>query len=72
MCLSDFKDERLKKFPLSACLKGIFEGHCGFEYLKVPFLRLAAQPPQTDESLDKLVFNLMARAVLQLYALKRK
>uniref|UniRef100_A0A1E1WKS0 Methyltransferase domain-containing protein n=1 Tax=Pectinophora gossypiella TaxID=13191 RepID=A0A1E1WKS0_PECGO len=64
------KDDRFKNFPISNCLKEIFEENKGFEFLKVPFLRLAAQPPTVDENLEDLVFNLLARATVQLYAHK--
>uniref|UniRef100_A0A2H1VDH6 SFRICE_005615 n=1 Tax=Spodoptera frugiperda TaxID=7108 RepID=A0A2H1VDH6_SPOFR len=60
-----------KNFPLSICLKDIFRKYNGSDYLKVPFLRVAAQPPSVDEKLEDLVFNLLSRAVLQEYAFKQ-
>ncbi|KAH9632556.1 hypothetical protein HF086_012363 [Spodoptera exigua] len=60
-----------RNFPLSTCLKDIFRKYNGSEYLKVPFLRVAAQPPFVDEKLEDLVFNLLSRAVLQEYAFKQ-
>ncbi|KAI8441297.1 hypothetical protein MSG28_014925, partial [Choristoneura fumiferana] len=63
-------DDRFKNFPLSNCFKDSFESSKGFEFMGVPFLRLGAQPPCCDEDLEDLVFNLISRAVLQLYASK--
>ncbi|XP_052742792.1 methyltransferase-like protein 25B isoform X2 [Bicyclus anynana] len=59
---------RFKNFPLSNTLKKTYEDH-DLKYLSVPFLRLATQPPNVEtEKLEDLVFNLLARAVLQVYA----
>lgn len=67
------KNGRFKNFPLSRTLKDISEKTGGFKYLTVPFLRLATQPPNVEnEKLEDLVFNLLARAVLQVYATKSK
>lgn len=65
-------DGKFKNFPLSRCLKTVFDELSGAKFLKVPFLRLGAQPPEVADNLENSVFNLMARAVLQLYAHKRK
>ncbi|KAJ8704418.1 hypothetical protein PYW07_011606 [Mythimna separata] len=59
-----------KNFPLSCCLKGLFGTFKGDEFIRVPFLRLAAQPPSVDDKLEDLVFNLLSRAVLQTFAFK--
>ncbi|KAJ8707287.1 hypothetical protein PYW08_011421 [Mythimna loreyi] len=59
-----------KNFPLSDCLKGLFSKFKGGEFMRVPFLRLAAQPPSVDDKLEDLVFNLLSRAVLQKFAFK--
>lgn len=73
MATIDPEQKIFKNFPLSSCLKDVFEKYKGYEYIGVPFLRLAAQPPcRTDDILENLVFNLLARAVLQLYAHRRK
>ncbi|KAI5643732.1 methyltransferase domain-containing protein [Phthorimaea operculella] len=71
MAPDDSKAGRFKNFPLSRCLRTIFERSedCS-DYMGVPFLRLAAQPPTWHENLEQLVFNLLARATLQLYAYK--
>lgn len=61
-----------KNFPLSVCLKAIFGRFKGEEYMRVPFLRLAAQPPSVDNKLEDLVFNLLSRAVLQTFAIRSK
>nr|XP_034838375.1 methyltransferase-like protein 25 [Maniola hyperantus] len=62
---------RFKKFPLSKALKEVCEKNNGFKFLTVPFLRLATQPPNVkNEKMEDLVFNLLARAVLQVYASK--
>lgn len=61
-----------KNFPLSNSFKDIFEKNKSQKYLGVPFLRLAAQPPSVGEKLEDLVFNLLSRAVLQLFAVKCK
>ncbi|XP_061726784.1 uncharacterized protein LOC133532225 isoform X2 [Cydia pomonella] len=62
---------RFRNFPLSDCLKEVFEKENGFEYMAVPFLRLGAQPPcLVEDNLEDSVFNLLARGVLQLYAKK--
>lgn len=63
---------RFKNFPLSNCMRGIFEKYEAWEFMSVPFLRLGAQPKNVDDSLENLVFNLLSRAVLQLYAHTRK
>lgn len=60
---------RFKNFPLSKCLKDALKQSKGAEYyLGVPFLRLAAHPQTFDEPLKDLVFNLLSRATLELYA----
>lgn len=59
-----------KNVPLSDCLKNIFRRFKGEEFMKVPFLRLATQPPSVDSRLEELVFNLLSRAVLQLFAVR--
>ncbi|XP_045782415.1 probable methyltransferase-like protein 25 isoform X2 [Maniola jurtina] len=62
---------RFKNFPLSKTLKEVCEKNNGFKFLTVPFLRLATQPPNVEDAkLEDLVFNLLARAVLQAYASK--
>lgn len=63
---------RFKNFPMSGCLRDSWVRNGGIEYLRVPFLRLAAQPPNVKEKLEDLVFNLLARAVVQLYADRSK
>ncbi|XP_050679207.1 methyltransferase-like protein 25B isoform X2 [Leptidea sinapis] len=64
---------RFNNFPLSECLKCIYERYSGFQYLRVPFLRLATQPTNiANESLEDLVFNMLARATLQVFAVKNK
>lgn len=65
-------DGSFKNFPLSECLRGVWLRQGGGEFLRVPFLRLAAQPSSVSESLKDIVFNLMSRAVIQLYADKCK
>lgn len=59
-------------FPLSNSLKNIFGKFKGEQYMRVPFLRLAAQPPCVSDKLEDLIFNLLSRAVLQLFAFKCK
>ncbi|XP_026488737.2 uncharacterized protein LOC113395349 [Vanessa tameamea] len=60
---------KFKNFPLSNALKDIYQKYNGSDYLTVPFLRLATQPPNAcQEKMEDLVFNLLARAVLQLYS----
>ncbi|XP_046975139.1 uncharacterized protein LOC124541277 [Vanessa cardui] len=60
---------KFKNFPLSNALKDVYEKYNGSDYLTVPFLRLATQPPNAcKENMKDLVFNLLARAVLQLYS----
>lgn len=62
-----------EKFPLNSVLKQLHEKHGGKDYLKVPFLRLATQPNvNLEDKLEDLVFNLLSRAVLQLYGWKRE
>lgn len=64
---------KFKNFPLSDVLKDVYDEYSGEEFLKVPFLRLATQPRNVSkEKMEDLVFNLLARAVLQLYSSKRK
>ncbi|XP_068622047.1 methyltransferase-like protein 25B [Battus philenor] len=71
MRLENLSDEKFANFPLSNCLKEKFLKKSGFEYMRVPFLRLAAQPHLTSQcNIKNLVFNLLARAVLQVYAHK--
>lgn len=65
-------DGGFKNFPISNTLKNICERWDGDLRLNVPFLRLATQPPRVEEKLQDLVFNLLSRAVLQVYASKRK
>ncbi|CAH2269140.1 jg23022 [Pararge aegeria aegeria] len=58
-----------KNFPLSRTLNEAYEEYSGFKYLTVPFLRLATQPPHMEtEKIEDYVFNLLSRAVLQVYA----
>ncbi|CAB3223064.1 unnamed protein product [Arctia plantaginis] len=59
-----------KNFPISSTLKNVYERWEGDVKMNVPFLRLAAQPPRVEEKLQDLVFNLLSRAVLQVYASK--
>ncbi|KAM3955781.1 methyltransferase-like protein 25B [Aphomia sociella] len=59
---------RFSNFPLSKSLKVIFEEEASYNYMGVPFLRLGAQPPNFNDNLEEMVFNLLARAVLQHYA----
>ncbi|CAG4964178.1 unnamed protein product [Colias eurytheme] len=73
------RDGTFKNFPLSNCLKDVFDKYSGYKYLQKPFLRLAAQPPNiAEDNMEDLVFSLLARATLQVYAsrhnclLKRK
>lgn len=62
-----------EQFPLSNVLKVLHEKHGGVHYLKVPFLRLATQTHvNLEDQLEDLVFNLLSRAVLQLYGWKSK
>ncbi|KPI96698.1 Uncharacterized protein C12orf26-like [Papilio xuthus] len=71
MRIENLSDGKFSNFPLSKCLKEIYIKNRGFEYMKVPFLRLAAQPQLSSQSnIKDLVFNLLARAVLQIYACK--
>lgn len=63
---------RFKNFPLSNCMRSVYEKYEGWKFMSVPFLRLGAQPKNVDESLENLVFNLLSRAALQLYAHTRK
>ncbi|CAK1593565.1 unnamed protein product [Parnassius mnemosyne] len=71
MRLEHFSDEKFTNFPLSNCLKEIYNKNRGSDYMRIPFLRLAAQPHLTSQrNTENLVFNLLARAVLQLYAHK--
>ncbi|KPJ10607.1 Uncharacterized protein C12orf26-like [Papilio machaon] len=71
MRIENLSDGKFSNFPLSNCLKEIYFKKRGFEYMKTPFLRLAAQPQLTSQSdIRNLVFNLLARAVLQIYACK--
>lgn len=49
-----------------------FEKYKGFDCMKVPFLRLGAQPPNFCEKLEDSTFNLLARAVLEQYARQSK
>ncbi|CAH2083897.1 unnamed protein product [Euphydryas editha] len=68
-----FKDEscKFKNFPLSDALKDLYDEYSGADLLTVPFLRLATQPQNIcKEKMEDLVFNLLARAVLQVYSLK--
>ncbi|XP_031770315.2 methyltransferase-like protein 25B [Galleria mellonella] len=59
---------RFRNFPLSNSLRVIFEERVSYQYISVPFLRLGAQPPHFDDNLEEMVFNLLARSALQLYA----
>lgn len=62
--------DKFKNFPLSKKLGSVYE-KIGCNLFTVPFLRLATQPPNlTEEKLENLVFNLLARAVIQLYGVK--
>ncbi|XP_037295747.1 protein RRNAD1-like [Manduca sexta] len=61
---------KFHNFPLSNCLKNVFAKYEDLDCLNVPFLRLAAQPPNRSHKMANSVFNLLARAVLQLYAYK--
>lgn len=70
--LRDNERQIFKNFPLSSNLKAVFDKHKGHDFLGIPFLRLASQPPSVDENLKDLVFNLLARALVQMYADKRK
>ncbi|CAK1548770.1 unnamed protein product [Leptosia nina] len=74
-CYHKMKQTRaggFENFPLSKRLKILYDTYEGFKYLKVPFLRLAAQPPNiSQEKMENLVFSLLARATLQLYAHQR-
>lgn len=73
MRIEHLSDSKFSNFPLSNCLKEIYFKRSGFEYMKTPFLRLAAQPQLIGQNnLRSLVFNLIARAVLQVYASKCK
>ncbi|CAH0717018.1 unnamed protein product, partial [Brenthis ino] len=64
------ENDKLKNFPLSKKL-GSANEKIGCNLLTVPFLRLASQPPYlTEEKLENSVFNLLARAVIQLYGVK--
>lgn len=67
------EEQRFDNFPLSDCSKKFYEKYQGYEFMRIPFLRLAAQPPcRSDDGLEGAVFNLLSRAVLQLYARERK
>ncbi|KAL0809492.1 hypothetical protein ABMA28_011039 [Loxostege sticticalis] len=66
------KGNRFVNFPLSSALKEVFDRRNGEELIGVPFMRLAAHPTQNDRSLEQMVFSLMSRAVLQLYAFTHK
>ena len=66
------ENNRFKNFPLSKTLRNAYETTQS-DFLNVPFLRLATQPPNLrEEKLENMVFNLLARAVIQVYAKKRK
>ncbi|XP_041986865.1 protein RRNAD1-like isoform X2 [Aricia agestis] len=66
------RDGTFKNFPVSECLKAVYTELGGSGFLRVPFLRLATQPQViTTSNIRDLVFNLLARAVLQLYGHKR-
>lgn len=60
--------ERFENFPLSTTFKRVFDSEDGSFFLRRPFLRLACQQPVSDETLNVLVFRLVARACLQLFA----
>lgn len=64
----DKNSEQFNNFPLSDSLKSVFERYNCWEYMRTPFLRLAAQPSTVGTSLKDLVFNLLARSVIQHYA----
>ncbi|XP_028164941.1 protein RRNAD1-like [Ostrinia furnacalis] len=66
------RGERFVNFPMSGVLKAVFERRDGEELLGVPFMRLAAHPTHNGRSLEQMVFSLMSRAVLQLYAFTNK
>lgn len=64
-------DGVFKNFPMSNCFKTTLK-RCN-AILNVPFLRLAAQPPNISrDKMEDLVFFLLARATLQKYAHERK
>ncbi|CAG9573618.1 unnamed protein product [Danaus chrysippus] len=60
---------RFKNFPLSDALKECCDEN-SLEILSIPFLRLAAQTSTLGTKIEDSVFNLLARAVLQVYAFK--
>lgn len=66
------KEGNFINFPLSYCLNDIYKNYKNTVCFNVPFLRLAAQPTSCGDNMSDLVFNMLARAVLQLYAAKRK
>ncbi|KAL4710347.1 hypothetical protein ACJJTC_003744 [Scirpophaga incertulas] len=59
-----------KYFPLSDSLKACFKKHEASKIMGVTFLRLATQAFESHLDLYKMAFDLLSRAVLQVYARK--
>jgi hypothetical protein len=64
-------DGKVKYFPLSEAVKAAVEKTGSAGLMNIPFLRLASHSP-TKRDLYELVFDLMVRGILQLYAHIRK